>query len=185
MRINKPKTDNQDPAYWEKVLQSHNLGKRQLNIEDKPEKGKNEDEDNPILNRSHDDNEALRHTVDGDDIFMSGYQIAKIRTRDRKIPEWTLNDKEVQKVLLRAFPKLHTSPKAAARAGRWARVIHLYFRMQMPDSMVANEMGIKINVLWSILIHIRRVAEGKRADNTKPKKPADDCNQTPSERKVE
>ncbi len=110
----------------------------------------------------------LRGKMDGSDTFMTAHQIKKIRTRERVIPPWTLNDKEVQKVLLRSFPTLHTSHAAALRAGRWMRIIHLYYRVQMSNSLVAKEMGMTLNAVKMALKGIRRVARGQRSDNVGP-----------------
>ena len=107
----------------------------------------------------------LRRRMDGDDNFMSAHQIKKIRTREREIPAWTLNDKEVRKVLLRAFPKLHKTAVSKVSAGRWMRLIHLYYRVQMPNSQVAKEMGETLSAIKTMLRSIRRVAKGQRSDN--------------------
>jgi hypothetical protein len=108
----------------------------------------------------------LRRKMDGDDGFMAGHQIKKIRTREREIPEWTLSDEQVQKVLLRAFPGFRKNPNVAKRAGRWVRIIHLYYRVQMSNSQVAKEMGESLNAVKMTLKGIRRVAKGRRASNT-------------------
>lgn len=108
----------------------------------------------------------LRRRMDGNDPFMSAHQIKKIRTREREIPAWTLNDKEVQKVLLRSFPTLRRTKAAAAQAGRWMRLIHLYYRVQMPNSQVAKEMGMTLNAVKMALKGIRRVSRGRNAKNT-------------------
>lgn len=115
------------------------------------------------------DMNKLRRRMDGDDGFMTAHQIKKIRTRERKIPAWTLNDKEVQTVLLRAFPTLHKNRKVAKRAGRWARIIHLYYRVQMPINLLAREMGMTKGSTKMMLVSIRRVAQGKRSDTGKPR----------------
>jgi hypothetical protein len=112
----------------------------------------------------------LRRRMDGDDRFMGAHQIKKIRTREREIPEWTLDDAEVRKVLLRAFPGLRTSQKQAIRAGRWMRLIHLFYRVQLSNSQVAREMGESLNATKMTLKSIRRVARGQRADNSGPLK---------------
>ncbi len=114
------------------------------------------------------DMDKLRLRMDGNDSFMGAHQIKKIRTRERIIPPWVLNDKEVQKVLSRAFPHLKTNPASQKAAGRWARVIHLYYRMQMSNSHVTKEMGMNLNTLKMVLKAIRRVAKGWRADNSGP-----------------
>jgi hypothetical protein len=40
-KINKPNTENTDPDYWEKVLRSHGLGRRQLGLREESEKTDN------------------------------------------------------------------------------------------------------------------------------------------------
>lgn len=110
----------------------------------------------------------LRGRMDGNDGFMTAHQIKKIRTRERDIPAWTLNDKEVRKVLLRSFPKLRTDNAQAIRAGRWMRLIHLYYRVQMSNTQVSKEMGMTLNATKMALKSIRRVARGQRTDNVRP-----------------
>jgi hypothetical protein len=36
-KICKPDITNTDPAYWEKVLESHGLGEKQLGLDEQPE----------------------------------------------------------------------------------------------------------------------------------------------------
>lgn len=132
----------------------------------------------PKLTRKK-DMARLRHKMDGDDGFMRAHQIKKIRTREREVPAWTLNDAEVRKVILRAFPTTRSSRAAFQRsrqplrsiaqaAGRWMRIIHLYYRMQMSNSQVAKEMGESLNTVKMTLKSIRRVARGQNAKNTAP-----------------
>jgi hypothetical protein len=40
-RILKPNLKNEDPKYWEKVLESHGLGERQLGLKEEPEENDN------------------------------------------------------------------------------------------------------------------------------------------------
>jgi hypothetical protein len=121
----------------------------------------------PKTTRRRDMNK-LRGRMDGNEGFMSAHQIKKVRTLQREIPAWTLNDKEVQKVILRSFPDFKKNRIHAARAARWVRIIHLYYRMQLPNSHVAKDMGITINVLKMALKGMRRVARGQRTDNIGP-----------------
>ena len=39
--IRKPDTNNEDLSYWEKVLESHGLGIRQLGLQEEPEENDN------------------------------------------------------------------------------------------------------------------------------------------------
>jgi len=39
--IRKPDITNESPEYWERVLESHGLGERQLGLEEEPEENDN------------------------------------------------------------------------------------------------------------------------------------------------
>src|SRR6266851_5102223 len=167
MRIHK---ESEDPRYWEKILEFHGLGERQSGLQEEPqETGDGALEEIDIAKKKPNgqksrDMQKLRHKMDGDDNFMGAHQIKKIRTREREIPVWTLSNEEVQKVLLLAFPCLNTRKASRKAAGRWARIIHLYYRMQMSNSLVAKEIGVSLSTLYSSLRRIRRVAQGKLGD---------------------
>jgi hypothetical protein len=40
-KIRKPDVNNTDPGYWERVLESHGLGERQLGLQEEPEETDN------------------------------------------------------------------------------------------------------------------------------------------------
>jgi len=42
MKIRKPDLTNEDPKYWETILESHGLGERQLGLQEVPEETDNE-----------------------------------------------------------------------------------------------------------------------------------------------
>jgi hypothetical protein len=111
-------------------------------------------------------NRQLRAQLDSDDPFMTrGHGIKKPRTDDKKsVPDWALNDKEVQKIVLTSFPKYATNGRQRKSAARWIRVIHLYFRMGMTRGQVASEMNLKPIVIKGIIEGIRRLAAGIRYD---------------------
>src|SRR5712692_8008250 len=115
------------------------------------------------------DFDQLRAKFGGDSQFMRSHEIKKIRTREREIPAWTNNNTEVQKVLLRAFPKWRTNYRQSQQAGRWARIIHLYFRVQLSTRHVALDLRIKPKNVELMVASIRRVARGRRADNKGPR----------------
>jgi hypothetical protein len=111
------------------------------------------------------DFKQLREVLDGDDPFMTGgHQSTRLRTRQRVVPEWTRNNKKVREILLRSFPKLLTDLKQRARAARWARIIHLYFRMQYTYRQVASELEMTPGHVHMAVAGIRRVAAGGRYD---------------------
>lgn len=111
------------------------------------------------MNNLRDTAAELRSKFDGASAFMNGgHQIIKIRRHERDVPEWAKSNEEIQKLLLRSFPKMTTHPLQRLRAGRWARIIHLYFRNGSTYSEVAEEMGESVVVIHSTLKRIRRAA---------------------------
>lgn len=115
----------------------------------------------------------LRGKIDGSDQFMDGHQITKVRKMDRKIPEWALNDKEVRRILLTVFPKMSQDTKIGKsqrkRAGKWMRLIHLYYRMRQPKQIVAKEMRIGQVLLTRWIQKMSYVARGLNV-NGKPRR---------------
>jgi hypothetical protein len=118
------------------------------------------------------DYEQLRQHIDSNDPFMTrGHQIIKIRRgwRKKQVPEWATNDKSVQALVLRSFPKLKTDDKQRRRAGIWVRVINLYFRMGWTRGQIAEELGTTSEIIKYTIRRIRRVSEGKAADGLGPR----------------
>jgi hypothetical protein len=113
-------------------------------------------------------NEELRTKVDGDDPFFEGHGIVKPRRGNagdrtgipRTCPEWALDNTKIQKILLLSFPKLTTDGKQRASAGRWARVIQLYFKSQMTHGQIASEMGLSLNNVKMIVRAIKLASKG-------------------------
>lgn len=98
--------------------------------------------------------------------MTGGHQIiVPYEGKKRSVPGWVNDKKEVQKILLRAFPKMATDVRQRERAGRWARLIYLYFQANLSDSQVASEMGLTVGQVKKLLNSIRRVAAGKRSNN--------------------
>lgn len=150
-------------AKWEKILQKHGLGIAQP-MTDNSEGDLAEIPEFKIKHPGQGKSEGLvklRQKLDGEDSFMGGHQITKVRGMyEREVPAWTLSNNEVQTVLLRAFPKLLTSPKHKKSAGRWARVIYLYYRMKLPEQVVAREIKLSVKSFKSLLRNINRIARG-------------------------
>lgn len=112
--------------------------------------------------------DELKKLIDGNDPFMTnGHQILKIRGRKRICPEWAKHDKQVRGLLKLVFPKLETNPKQRARAGRWVRIVHLYFRKNLTCSAVAEEMGEKTGTIRSMLKAIQNAAKGRPCNGQK------------------
>jgi len=109
-------------------------------------------------------NSQLRRVVDGNEGFSGGSQVVGARSYKRSIPRWALDDKKISALLLRSFPKLATDGTQRAAAGRWAAVIHLYFRIGYTRNQVADEIGSTEEKIKSIIRSIRRVFKGLRAN---------------------
>jgi hypothetical protein len=109
----------------------------------------------------NDDLRQLRKKIDGSDLFMNSFQIKKISRRKREPFSWALDDKESRNILLSSFPKLKTDCKQRQSAARWARIIHLFYRMNLTEREVAEELGCTYNTVNMILYRIRKRAAGK------------------------
>ena len=89
--------------------------------------------------------QQLRGMFQGTDQFMqSGHQIINSDRANagpkRKNACWAKSDKEVRELLLSVFPKLDSNERQRMRAGKWARVIQLYFRSGLSYGDTAAEM---------------------------------------------
>ncbi len=84
----------------------------------------------------------------------------------RKDAKWIKSDKAVRQLLLRVFPKLETDEKQRERAGRWSRVIHLFYRLGMSYRDVAAEMNEKTSVVRCLLRSVRRAASGQSCNRS-------------------
>lgn len=115
----------------------------------------------------------LRGTFDTKESFMTGgYQTLRpraVRQSDRVAPAWATSDEAVRKILLSAFPKLQTHAGQRERAGRWAEIIHLYFRLKMSSGQIATHTELKRKTVENTIASIRRVAGGRMANNRGPR----------------
>jgi hypothetical protein len=125
------------------------------------------------LNRHSAEKELLKSFPEEDlsDLrgFLSGFQIKKIRTEERELPDWARTTKGIQKILLTAFPKLAVNENQRKRAGRWAQVIQLYFRMGWTFDEVAKEMNEKSRTVEMLIRSIVRTSRGERPDGSGPR----------------
>jgi hypothetical protein len=101
--------------------------------------------------------------------FASGHQVrnpsgrASHSERLKRIPEWAKHNDQIQALLLRSFPKLEIDPNQRNRAGRWARIIQLYYRAMWTQSMIAEEMGLRLSNINATIRSITRAAEGRQS----------------------
>jgi hypothetical protein len=127
----------------------------------------------------HPDFQKLRKHMDGSEAFMFGFHIVKSRTNSkrRRVPDWAKDDARVRELLLKSFPYLHTNVTHRQRAGRWMRVIQLYFRMKKSSSETAAEMNESAHPIRKLVEAITLAAKGKKANYGGDRKSG--VNQTP------
>lgn len=169
-------TSNEDPQYWEKVLSSFDspikepetISIEELNLPIHSFCGITKDTDTQNIDRSglSETNQELAKMVDPRESFFKGHRIIKIRRGNRKCPDWAANNVKTRKVLLLAFPRLATNTKQRIKAGRWARIIQLYFRSQMTEGQISKEIRMTVFAVRSAIRAIRRTAKNKRPDGT-------------------
>lgn len=83
------------------------------------------------------------------------------------IPDWAKSDEGLKEVLLSAFPKAETDEKQAVSAGRWMRVLYLYYRMRFSVDDIAEEMQIPVETVRNITRRAKRVGRGEPANGVK------------------
>jgi len=111
------------------------------------------------------DFQQLRQLFDGADSFMNGgHTYGKVASRKRAVPLWARSDEAVRKLVLRSFPKLLTNPTQRRRAGRWLRIIYLFFRLQWTHGWIAAELRMTPRNVRDTIRSIKRAAAGLRAN---------------------
>lgn len=163
--VGRPAVDsnNESSQYWENVLKQQDLGEEQLALIDDPTPDPEPTKGRRVSNRKDRTIEILESIVDKDDLFITGSQISKIRTEEKEIPDWALDNKRIREVLLEVFPKLHREPIQRSRAARWAAAIYMFYRMGMTRSQVAEELGITPIASNRLLARISDAFKGLQA----------------------
>ncbi len=168
-KITQPNIENTSPAYWEKVLSSYGLGIDEHDQSLTDNSVELTGETQAII---ADDFLRLRRMIDKGDRFMEAHEIKTVRglNENRALPNWVLNNSYVKTFLLRVFPRLHTNETHRKRAGRWMRVIYLYYRMRLPKRIVMKELKLTLFAFDSIVRGIDRASRGLKANGTGKKK---------------
>jgi len=89
--------------------------------------------------------------------------------RMRRVPAWALDQERIKAILVAAFPRMETNPVQRRKAGRWARLIYLYYAVGLTRNKCAGELGISLSAVDSLLIRITRVVRGLSA-NGRPRR---------------
>jgi len=129
-------------------------------------------QDIDTLNADHsglyETNEELRTKIDYNEPFFEGHRIIKPYASgpraNRKCPAWANSNAKIRALLLRSFPKLATNKKQRQGAGRWARIIQMYYRSQMTHGQICTELRSTLPTVASIIRAIDRAVKGKRAN---------------------
>src|SRR5260370_24383330 len=118
------------------------------------------------MNKIH---EQLRQHFDGSEGIMTGFQIGAARTYMRKAPAWVMDNVKIQRILLRAFPKLRTDPRQRHQAARWAQVVVLYFHLGYTAKQIGEEMDVPRSTVVGIIRRIRLVAKAWQSNGSGPR----------------
>lgn len=100
---------------------------------------------------------------------VEGFQIEEATPSQKETPDWVLRG-EIKRILLTAFPKLHTNPSHRRRAGRWAQVITMYYLQGMTAEQVAEELNETRTVIKRLIISISRISKGLTVNGCPRKK---------------
>lgn len=115
--------------------------------------------------------EFSKTVADFDSRDLKGFQIAESGSGcEKQIPKWAYLKEEVQKILLTAFPKLHTNASHRKRAGRWAQVINMYYLQGMTAEEVSQELNETRLVIKRLIISISRISRGLTVNGCQRKK---------------
>lgn len=100
---------------------------------------------------------------------LKGFQVSESNS-EKEIPAWVFLREEVQRILLTAFPKLHTNMNQRKRAGRWAQVISLYYMQGMTAEEVAQELNDNRVAIKRLILSISRISKGLTVNGCQRKK---------------
>ena len=75
-----------------------------------------------------------------------------------------LDNKKVQNMLRLAFPLLDSNVVQRKQAGKYLRLIYLYYRMGLSSKEVAVEMRLSVLQIQPMLFRLRYISEGKTAN---------------------
>jgi hypothetical protein len=95
-----------------------------------------------------------------------GMQILTASEEEIEFPEWAKTDEGIRNIISTAFPKMNSSALQRSRAGRWARVLYLYYKLRWSFSDIAEEMNVETKVVRNILWRSVLVGQGKKANGT-------------------
>jgi len=98
---------------------------------------------------------SARRRANGNE--LNDHHAVRKRTHQRMIPAWTMRDDQVRKVLGRLFPE--HDKDARESAGRFLRIIYLYFRANQWVRTIAEAVGISVRAVENVVQRARKVGE--------------------------
>ena len=119
------------------------------------------------MKNTRDTSGELRSKFDSNSTFMTGHRIIKTRQHKRRIPDWARDDKQLQKFISRSFPYMNIDTEQYKRAGRWARFIQLYFKLNRTRGQIAEELDITYQAVDSLCRSVLRAANNLKANGRK------------------
>jgi len=102
--------------------------------------------------------------LDGNDRFMKGCRVARLRVAKRKFPELFLKDAATAAFLRMRFPLMNLPGRDKDQALRWLVVIHRHWRGSEAAQTIEEEKGWKPGTVASLAQQIRWAADGLRLD---------------------
>lgn len=112
--------------------------------------------------------EELRGILDSSDPFMtSGHRILKIKRPKKKSPPWVRNNESIKKFLIRVFPHMQEFSQRV-RAGKWIRVMYLYYNQNWSRGQIAAELHMTYTAVDSLIRSLKRASKGLRTDTGRP-----------------
>ena len=95
--------------------------------------------------KTHDDFASLRRVADGEDQYIAGSRAQHVRgsnkERIQKTPPWVYNDKAVQQIVQRAFPKMQTDERQRKQATLWTQIIHHWWRAGLSEGQAVYQIN--------------------------------------------
>jgi len=112
------------------------------------------------------------HETEGSDVHANAMRVIKPRFEGRdeerldlltfselERPVWVYSDEKLQAFLLALFPQLKTDTAQRRRAARVTAILYWYYRVYVPASEIAADLGTTVINIKVILHRLRKKAE--------------------------
>jgi hypothetical protein len=131
---------------------------------------------NPTKTDFYDDFAALRKKVHGKDKFIDAISVhgnpnASHATRLQRTPEWVGDDRQIEIIIDRMFPRWREGSRQLRQAIQYYQVFRLYFRVGLTEEQTSAHSGFSVAKVRRIVNGINRVRRGLTV-NGRPRKKA-------------